>query len=75
LGGCVLLELSHELDYLRWIFGEVDWVKAILSCQSSLEIDVEDTANLTLGFTPTTDGVISLPLSIYFEKKRNSACL
>jgi predicted dehydrogenase len=56
LGGGVLLELSHELDYLRWIFGEIDWVKATLSHQSSLEIDVEDTAHLILGFTPTTDG-------------------
>lgn len=50
LGGGVLLELSHELDYLRWIFGEVSWVRATLSKQSNLEIDVEDTAHLTLGF-------------------------
>ena len=50
LGGGVLLELSHELDYLRWIFGEVDWVRATLTNQSSLEIDVEDSAQLTLGF-------------------------
>jgi predicted dehydrogenase len=55
LGGGVLLELSHELDYLRWIFGEIDWVKATLSRQSALEIDVEDTAHLTLGFAPTLD--------------------
>ena len=52
LGGGVLLELSHELDYLRWIFGEVEWVNAILSKQSSLDIDVEDTAHITLGFVP-----------------------
>lgn len=50
LGGGALLELSHELDYLRWIFGEIDWVMASLSKQSALEIDVEDTAHLTLGF-------------------------
>lgn len=56
LGGGVLLELSHELDYLRWIFGEVDWVKASLSRQSMLEIDVEDTAHLTLGFASALDG-------------------
>ena len=56
LGGGALLELSHELDYLRWIFGEVDWVKATLSRQSALEIDVEDSAHLTLGFVPATDG-------------------
>lgn len=49
LGGGVLLELSHEIDYLRWIFGEAYWVHAILRRQSSLEIDVEDTAQLTMG--------------------------
>lgn len=56
LGGGALLELSHELDYLRWIFGEVEWVKATLSRQSGLEIDVEDSAHLTLGFVPAADG-------------------
>lgn len=56
LGGGALLELSHELDYLRWIFGEVEWVKATLSRQSSLEIDVEDTAHLILGFASAVDG-------------------
>jgi predicted dehydrogenase len=52
LGGGVLLELSHEIDYLRWIFGEVQWVKASLSKQSNLEIDVEDTAHIIMGFMP-----------------------
>lgn len=56
LGGGALLELSHELDYLRWIFGEVEWVKATLSRQSALEIDVEDTAHLTLGFYSESKG-------------------
>jgi predicted dehydrogenase len=56
LGGGALLELSHDLDYLRWIFGEISWIKATLSRQSSLQIDVEDTAHLTLGFVPKLDG-------------------
>jgi predicted dehydrogenase len=56
LGGGVLLELSHELDYLRWIFGEIAWVRATLSRQSNLEIDVEDSAHLVLGFSPNTKG-------------------
>lgn len=56
LGGGALLELSHELDYLRWIFGEVDWVQASLGRQSALEIDVEDTVHLVLGFMPANDG-------------------
>lgn len=51
LGGGVLLELSHEIDYLRWLFGEVNWVRATLSHQSDLELDVEDTAHLVIGFS------------------------
>jgi hypothetical protein len=59
------LELSHELDYLRWIFGEVEWVSATLSKQSNLDIDVEDTVHITLGFAPEYDdhqliGVVNL---------------
>jgi len=50
LGGGVLLELSHELDYLCWLFGDAHWVRASLARQSDLDIDVEDTAHLTLGF-------------------------
>lgn len=56
LGGGVLLEISHEIDYLRWIFGEINWVSATLNRQSDLEIDVEDTAHLILGFAPAFDG-------------------
>ena len=51
-GGGVLRELSHEIDYLRWIFGDIDWVSAWCGKQSDLEIDVEDTAHLTMGFSP-----------------------
>jgi predicted dehydrogenase len=56
LGGGVLLELSHEIDYLRWIFGEVAWVRANLSQQGDLEIDVEDTAHLIFGFDVDKNG-------------------
>lgn len=50
LGGGALLELSHEIDYLRWLFGEVKWVSAIQCKQSSLEIDAEDTAHMIMEF-------------------------
>lgn len=56
LGGGVLLELSHEIDYLQWIFGPIQWVKAGVFKQSDLEIDVEDCAHLILGFAPDNTG-------------------
>jgi len=51
-GGGVLLELSHEIDYVQWIWGPIEWVSAFTGLQSELEIDVEDTAHLVVGFPP-----------------------
>lgn len=60
LGGGVLLELSHEMDYLRWLFGEVESVTAVATKQSDLEIDVEDSAQLIMKFASTdTRGVVA----------------
>jgi predicted dehydrogenase len=56
LGGGCLLELSHELDYINWIFGEIEWVSGIVSNQSTLDVDVEDTAHVTLGLKSFEDG-------------------
>ena len=42
LGGGVLLELSHELDYLSWIFGPPKSVFGSMHNSKTLEIDVED---------------------------------
>lgn len=56
LGGGALLELSHEIDYLRWIFGEIRWVSGTLSKESDLEIDVEDTARFKMGFEGIQSG-------------------
>jgi predicted dehydrogenase len=66
MGGGVLLELSHELDYLNWIFGPIDWVSAWLGRQSNLEIDVEDTAQLLLGFRPKSGTPALASLSMDF---------
>lgn len=48
LGGGVLLELSHELDYANWFFGPFKNIEAILRSSGTLEIDVEDIAELIL---------------------------
>lgn len=55
-GGGVLLELSHEIDYLSWLFGLPLWVNADVRTVSNLEIDVEDQVMMILGFKPSPEG-------------------
>ena len=51
MGGGALLELSHEIDYINWLFGSVEQVSCHLSNSGFLEIDVEDSVDaiFTLG--------------------------
>jgi predicted dehydrogenase len=60
LGGGVLLTLSHPIDYLRWLLGEVKRVSAVTRRRSGLELDVEDTALVHLEFESGAIGSVSL---------------
>ena len=64
LGGGVLLELSHELDYANWLFGPFLSVNATLLNSRKLDIDVEDTANLVL----TSKSVPHLSIDLSFAQ-------
>lgn len=48
LGGGVLLELSHDIDYVRWLAGEVRSVSGRTARLADLDVDVEDTADISL---------------------------
>lgn len=50
LGGGVHLDLIHELDYVRWIFGEPDRVISYKGKKSHLDIDSIDVANYILEY-------------------------
>lgn len=50
LGGGVHLDLIHELDFIRWIFGEPDRVISFKGQKSKLEIDSIDIANYNLEY-------------------------
>jgi predicted dehydrogenase len=62
LGGGAVLELSHELDYARWIAGEIAAVSAWIGRLSDLEIDVEDTAEIILHFRNGAVGSVHLDM-------------
>lgn len=62
LGGGVVLELSHELDYARWLVGEVTSVMARVTRLSNLEIDTDDTAEIILQFSNGALGSIHLDM-------------
>jgi predicted dehydrogenase len=63
LGGGVLLELSHELDYVQWLLGSIGSVSAHLGRLSDLDIDVEDTAELLLEFSSGAVGSVHLDMT------------
>jgi predicted dehydrogenase len=60
LGGGVILDAIHELDYLRWLGGEIQSVACFSGRLSSLEIETEDTAALLLRFASGAIGEIHL---------------
>lgn len=71
LGGGVVFELSHELDYFRWLVGEVDEVSAVLDKTSNLDINVEDVAEINLRFKNGAIGHIHLDM---VDRSGNRSC-
>jgi predicted dehydrogenase len=49
-GGGILLDASHEIDYVRWIAGEPTALYGCVGRLSDLDMDAEDTAALVIRF-------------------------
>jgi predicted dehydrogenase len=65
LGGGVLRTLTHPLDYLRFLLGEVESLWSFNSHLSPLELDVEDAAEIGLKFVSGAVGSVHLN---YFQR-------
>jgi len=50
LGGGVILDLSHEMDYLTWILGDPIQILCMSAHTGTLAVDVEDSASILLRF-------------------------
>ena len=51
LGGGIIFDAIHEIDYARWFFGSVAKVVSMYDKLSNLKIETEDTADILLRFT------------------------
>jgi len=60
LGGGVIGTLAHPIDYLRYLLGEIDALWSFNGHLSSLEIDVEDIAEISLKFANGAIGGVHL---------------
>jgi CMP-N,N'-diacetyllegionaminic acid synthase len=66
LGGGVLLDLSHELDYLQWLFGNIEIQYCKSKKLSNLDIETDDFLNLV----GKTKKALSFQLTLnYFTRK------
>lgn len=74
LGGGILLEMSHEIDYLSWIVGQTVWISAWVDKIGSLEIDVEDTALLHLGMLHKGKEIVSSVSIDFIRRDRVRRC-
>jgi predicted dehydrogenase len=71
LGGGVLLELSHEFDYLTYLFGHFDRVFCVTGFSGELDIDVEDSADVLL---TRADGVVAQIHMDFLQRKATRHC-
>lgn len=71
LGGGVLLELSHEIDYLGWLFGRFESAYCIASNSGALEVDVEDRVDAILG---RKDGLVATLHMDFLQRTTTRTC-
>jgi predicted dehydrogenase len=70
-GGGIILDATHEIDYLRWMFGEVEAVSCFAGKLSHLDIDTEDTAAIIIRFLSGTIGEVHMD---YVQRVYSRSC-
>lgn len=65
LGGGVVLDLIHEIDYAKWIFGDFTEFNSYIGKVSNLNIETEDYADIVLKTNRNVIGTVHLD---YYRK-------
>ena len=69
-GGGALLDISHEINYLQWLFGDITEVQGYMGTISDLEISSDDLALSIMKFKSGVIGQIQLDL-LQMEESRS----
>lgn len=65
LGGGVILSQIHDIDYLAWLFKDIDQVYAIGGKCTPLQVDVEDNLNVLMRYKE------KYPISLHMDYWQN----
>jgi len=71
LGGGIILDATHELDYITWLLGDVQEIFCFADKLSNLEIDTEDTAEILLKFD---SGIFANIHMDYIQRSYSRSC-
>ena len=71
MGGGVVLDAIHEIDYAHWLFGEVKEVFCAGGKISGLDIDVEDSVNIIMQFAAGFSIMLHLD---YIQRTYSRSC-
>src|SRR5262249_16524746 len=71
LGGGIVLDAIHEIDYIRWMLGDVRAVACLAGHLSALEIETEDVAAILLQFASGAVGEVHLD---YVQRAYSRTC-
>ena len=71
LGGGIILDASHEIDYLRYLVGDIEQVGCFADRISELEVETEDVAEIILRFKNNILGSVHID---FFRPGYKRAC-
>jgi predicted dehydrogenase len=72
MGGGIILDASHEIDYFLWIFGEAVELTCMAGRVSNLAVDVEDCATVLIRFASGTQADIHMD---FVQREYSRSCV